>query len=114
MVSDGRTAAPIGALLLMAEHHTMAGLKVAWASITSIDYNASTGTHMACFQSFKKPAMGLETGKDGANQQSVKILSSIMASAVLPPAQQVLITSCGYQPYSEIVIFHYFQCFFIV
>jgi len=43
----------------------MAGLNVATASVTCIDYD-SAGTQTVRFQSFK-PDVGLETSKDGAN-----------------------------------------------
>jgi broad specificity phosphatase PhoE len=74
-VSDGQAAAIVShlqvtrcmlsdALGIPAEE--MAGLKVATASITCIDYNFSTGTQTVRFQSFK-PDIGLKTSKDGAN-----------------------------------------------
>jgi broad specificity phosphatase PhoE len=44
----------------------MAGLKVATASVTCIDYDMVTGTQMVHYQSFKADA-GLEKSKDGAN-----------------------------------------------
>ena len=44
----------------------MAGLKIATASITCVDYCAETGREEVRFQSFK-PECGLERSKDGAN-----------------------------------------------
>ena len=44
----------------------MAGLKIATASITCIDYCSTTGNEYVRFQSFK-PECGLERSKDGAN-----------------------------------------------
>ena len=44
----------------------MAELKVATASVTCIDYDASSGTQTVHFQSFK-PDAGLTTSRDGAN-----------------------------------------------
>uniref|UniRef100_A0A7S3VEL2 Uncharacterized protein n=2 Tax=Chaetoceros debilis TaxID=122233 RepID=A0A7S3VEL2_9STRA len=44
----------------------MSLLKVATASVTCIDYDATTGTQTVHYQSFK-PDAGLEISKDGAN-----------------------------------------------
>jgi len=44
----------------------MAGLKIATASITCVDYCSITGKQVVRFQSFK-PECGLEQSKDGAN-----------------------------------------------
>ena len=44
----------------------MAGLSIATASITCIDYHVITGEQTVHYQSFK-PDAGLETSKDGAN-----------------------------------------------
>lgn len=44
----------------------MAGLKIATASITCVDYCSATGQQVVRFQSFK-PESGLEQSKDGAN-----------------------------------------------
>ena len=44
----------------------MAGLKIATASITCVDYCSKTGKEIVRFQSFK-PECGLEESKDGAN-----------------------------------------------
>jgi broad specificity phosphatase PhoE len=44
----------------------LAGLKIATASITCVDYCATTGEQVVRFQSFK-PECGLEESKDGAN-----------------------------------------------
>lgn len=44
----------------------LAGLKIATASVTCIDYCSATGKEYVRFQSFK-PECGLEESKDGAN-----------------------------------------------
>jgi len=44
----------------------MAGLKVATASVTCIDFDSATGTQTVHFQSFK-PDAGLQKSIDGAN-----------------------------------------------
>jgi broad specificity phosphatase PhoE len=44
----------------------LAGLKIATASITCVDYCSNTGKEYVRFQSFK-PECGLEDSKDGAN-----------------------------------------------
>lgn len=44
----------------------LAGLKIATASITCVDYCSTTGKEYVRFQSFK-PECGLEESKDGAN-----------------------------------------------
>ena len=44
----------------------LAGLGIATASITCIDYCSNTGKEIVKFQSFK-PECGLEESKDGAN-----------------------------------------------
>jgi broad specificity phosphatase PhoE len=44
----------------------LAGLKIATASVTCVDYCSTTGKEFVRFQSFK-PECGLEESKDGAN-----------------------------------------------
>jgi broad specificity phosphatase PhoE len=74
MLSAGRAAAIVSHLQVTRSMlsdaqdiptEEMAGLKVATASVTCIDYDMVTGTQTVHFQSFK-PDVGLEKSRDGA------------------------------------------------